>query len=101
MVPDQVIDRTKGIRPFTFFEGGIVCHVPFADPFDGGIGKVVRKCGHSLEGEGVRLHDKGTIICMGMCEHRVMSEWPLTFGQRDLSSAQEPSLTCTEAGEGQ
>lgn len=64
VVPDQVIDRTKGIRPFTFFEGGIVCHVPFADPFDSGIGKVVRKCGASLEGEGVRLHEKGTIICM-------------------------------------
>ncbi|KAK5085806.1 S-methyl-5-thioadenosine phosphorylase [Lithohypha guttulata] len=64
VVPDQVIDRTKGIRPFTFFEGGFVCHVPFADPFDGQVGKVVRKCGHSLEGEGVRLHDKGTVICM-------------------------------------
>lgn len=67
VVPDQVIDRTKGIRPFTFFEGGFVCHVPFADPFDGGVGEVVRKCGHSLEGEGVTLHDKGTVICMGKC----------------------------------
>jgi len=25
---------------------------------------VVRKCGHSLEGDGVRLHDKGTVVCM-------------------------------------
>lgn len=66
VVPDQVIDRTKGIRPFTFFEGGFVCHVPFADPFDGSVGKIVRACGASLEGEGVRLHEKGTIICMGM-----------------------------------
>jgi len=66
VVPDQVIDRTKGVRPFTFFEGGFVCHVPFADPFDAGVGKIVRKCGHSLEGEGVTLHDKGTVICMGM-----------------------------------
>lgn len=65
VVPDQVIDRTKGIRPFTFFEGGFVCHVPFADPFDAGVGKVVRQCGHSLEGEGVVLHDKGTVVCMG------------------------------------
>lgn len=65
VVPDQIIDRTKGIRPFTFFEDGLVCHVPFADPFDGRVGDIVRECGHSLEGEGVRLHDKGTIICMG------------------------------------
>lgn len=64
VIPDSIIDRTKGIRPFTFFEDGIVCHVPFADPFDGGIAAVVRKCGHALEGQGVVLHDKGTIICM-------------------------------------
>ncbi|KAF2171486.1 hypothetical protein M409DRAFT_35801 [Zasmidium cellare ATCC 36951] len=64
VVPDQIIDRTKGIRPFTFFEGGMVGHVGFADPFDNKVGKIVRQCGHSLEGEGVRLHDKGTIICM-------------------------------------
>lgn len=65
IVPDQVIDRTKGIRPFTFFEDGIVNHVPFADPFDKEIGKVVRMCGHSLEGEGVVLHDRGTLVCVG------------------------------------
>lgn len=64
VVPDQIIDRTKGIRPFTFFEGGMVGHVGFADPFDNGVGKVVRQCGASLAGEGVRLHDKGTVICM-------------------------------------
>ncbi|KAF2091330.1 Methylthioadenosine phosphorylase [Saccharata proteae CBS 121410] len=64
VVPDQVIDRTKGIRPFTFFEKGMVGHVGFGDPFDEGLAKVVRKCGHSLEGEGVTLHDRGTLICM-------------------------------------
>lgn len=64
VVPDQIIDRTKGIRPFTFFEGGLVGHVGFGDPFDESLAKVVRKCGHSLEGEGVRLHDKGTLVCM-------------------------------------
>jgi 5'-methylthioadenosine phosphorylase len=58
VVPDQIIDRTKGmlqyirgmkyvligthlgIRPFTFFEKGLVGHVGFADPFDAKIGKV-------------------------------------------------------------
>lgn len=64
VIPDQVIDRTKGIRPFTFFEDGMVGHVGFGDPFDEGLAKIVRKCGHSLEGEGVRLHDKGLLICM-------------------------------------
>ncbi|KAI9712785.1 MAG: S-methyl-5-thioadenosine phosphorylase [Bogoriella megaspora] len=64
LVPDQIIDRTKGVRPFTFFEGGMVGHVGFADPFDEKLAQVVRKCGHSLEGEGVRLHDRGTVVCM-------------------------------------
>jgi 5'-methylthioadenosine phosphorylase len=40
--------------------------VGFADPFDERVAGVVRRCGHALGGEGVRLHDKGTIVCMGM-----------------------------------
>lgn len=38
----------------------------FADPFDENVAQIVKKCGHALEGEGVRLHDKGTVVCMGM-----------------------------------
>ncbi|KAF2429273.1 Methylthioadenosine phosphorylase [Tothia fuscella] len=64
VVPDQILDRSKGVRPLTFFEGGLVGHVGFGDPFDEGLAEVVRACGHSLEGEGVRLHDKGTVVCM-------------------------------------
>ncbi|KAI9682383.1 MAG: S-methyl-5-thioadenosine phosphorylase [Caeruleum heppii] len=64
LVPDQVIDRTKGFRPWTFFEGGMVGHVGFAEPFDEELATVVRRCGHVLEGDGVRLHDRGTLICM-------------------------------------
>jgi hypothetical protein len=40
--------------------------VGFADPFDEEIAKVVRACGHCLEGDGVVLHDRGTLVCMGM-----------------------------------
>ena len=65
VIPDQIIDRTKGIRPFTFFEEGMVGHVMFADPFDNELAKIIKKCGHSLEGDGVRLHDEGTLVCMG------------------------------------
>jgi len=64
VVPDQIIDRTKGIRPFTFFESGLVGHVPFADPFDEAVAQVVRTCGKSLEGDGVVLHERGTLVCM-------------------------------------
>ena len=65
VLPDQIIDRTKGVRPFTFFDGGVVGHVGFADPFDAGLAEVVKKCAAAMKGDGVVLHDKGTIICMG------------------------------------
>lgn len=65
VVPDQIIDRTKGIRPFTFFEGGVVGHVGFADPFDARIGDVVKGCAGALQGEGSRVHEGGVIVCMG------------------------------------
>ncbi|KOS17366.1 S-methyl-5'-thioadenosine phosphorylase [Escovopsis weberi] len=64
VVPDQAIDRTKGIRPFTFFEGGVVGHVGFADPFDAKLAAVVKTCAQQLEGDGVVLHEGGTVICM-------------------------------------
>ncbi len=32
VVPDQLIDRTRG-RPSTFFDDGIVAHIAFAEPF--------------------------------------------------------------------
>ncbi|KAF4595568.1 S-methyl-5'-thioadenosine phosphorylase [Ophiocordyceps camponoti-floridani] len=64
VVPDQIIDRTKGIRPFTFFEGGVVGHVSFADPFDAGLSRVIQSCAEHMDGEDVVLHDKGTLICM-------------------------------------
>lgn len=65
VVPDQVIDRTKGIRPFTFFEKGLVGHVGFADPFDEKLAQVVKNCAGAMQGEGSTLHEGGTIICMG------------------------------------
>jgi 5'-methylthioadenosine phosphorylase len=33
VAPDQLIDRTRGSRPATFFGDGVVAHVAFADPF--------------------------------------------------------------------
>ncbi|KDQ14573.1 hypothetical protein BOTBODRAFT_66158 [Botryobasidium botryosum FD-172 SS1] len=42
VVPNQVIDRTKSIRPVSFFEGtGVVAHATFGDPFSESLTKVV------------------------------------------------------------
>jgi 5'-methylthioadenosine phosphorylase len=57
---DQFIDRTKG-RAATFFEGGVVGHVSFADP----VCETLR--GHLLAAAreaGATTHDRGTYVCM-------------------------------------
>lgn len=41
VVPTQVIDRTKGIRPSTFFEKGFVAHAMFGEPFDLKLNKLI------------------------------------------------------------
>ena len=70
LIPDQIIDRTKGIRPFTFYQDGIVGHVPFADPFDPAIARVLDRCAGALQGHDnetappVVLHTEGTLVCM-------------------------------------
>lgn len=68
VVPDQVIDRTWG-REGTFFGGGVVCHVPMADPYDQGLREVVLRCKDVLEGQQQqqeggesKLHDGGTVV---------------------------------------
>lgn len=97
VVPDQIIDRTKGVRPFTFFEGGVVGHVPFADPFDKALSTVIVGCGSILSGDGVRLHVKGTLICMGRFYDSTVRH-TLIKTQKDRSFRRVQRATCTELG---
>ncbi|ORY87683.1 5'-methylthioadenosine phosphorylase [Protomyces lactucae-debilis] len=70
VVATQIIDRTKGIRPSTFFAEGVVGHCAFGDPFDLALTQLVAECTDALEGDGVKLHTRGTegqdltIVCM-------------------------------------
>lgn len=41
VIPTQIIDRTKGIRPATFFEKGFVGHAMFGEPFDLRLNKLI------------------------------------------------------------
>ena len=69
-VAGGVVDWTKGVRERTFFEDGVVGHVGMAEPFDGVLSGVVRGAiGRRgvLEGEGVEVHGRSTIICIGEC----------------------------------
>jgi 5'-methylthioadenosine phosphorylase len=64
VVPDQLIDRTRGIRASTFFGDGCVAHVQFGDPFDHGLRKlVITSAAASLANDG-SLHPRGTMIVM-------------------------------------
>lgn len=68
VLPTQIIDRTKGIRPASYFNDvSIVAHAGFGDPFSNGfvkwletrVTKVLEK-----EGRGVKLFTDKCIVVM-------------------------------------
>ncbi len=61
VIPDQFIDRTKGVRKDTFFGNGIVGHVQFADPVCADLSAVLFD---SAEAAGATVHRGGTYVCM-------------------------------------
>ncbi len=61
VVPNQLFDRTRGIRASTFFGEGIAGHVAFADPFCGELRDLLLA---AAKNSGVTTHDGGTYICM-------------------------------------
>ncbi|KZT40938.1 Methylthioadenosine phosphorylase [Sistotremastrum suecicum HHB10207 ss-3] len=66
VIPSQIIDRTKGIRPASFFEGtSVVAHAGFGDPFSGKLTawleKEVKK---ALDAKNVDLHTDKCVVCM-------------------------------------
>jgi 5'-methylthioadenosine phosphorylase len=60
VVPDQIIDRTRG-RPSTFFGDGLVAHVAFADPFCPALRGVLRDSARETE---ATVHSGGTYVVM-------------------------------------
>ena len=57
------------VRPWTYFEDGVVSHVGFADPFDNELRKIIFNAVEGkgvLEGENVKMHETGLLVCMGM-----------------------------------
>jgi 5'-methylthioadenosine phosphorylase len=60
LIPDQLIDRTKG-RVSTFFGDGIVAHVLFARPFCPELSKILYETGKEV---GASIHNGGTYLVM-------------------------------------
>ncbi|GAA5906835.1 hypothetical protein JCM6882_006842 [Rhodosporidiobolus microsporus] len=73
IVPDQIIDRTKGIRPSTYFDGSMVGHAMFGEPFDVDLRSFILPHikeaintfpGHINPADEPRLHSGKTLVVM-------------------------------------
>lgn len=79
VLPAQIIDRTKGVRPASFFEGtGVVAHAAFGDPFaarlvrwlEGRVRAVLAEEAARVQREtgrpdaGPRVHADKCVVCM-------------------------------------
>jgi 5'-methylthioadenosine phosphorylase len=60
LVPDQIIDRTRG-RISTFFGDGVVAHIPFSEPFCPELSRFLYQCAVDA---GASVHFRGTYIAM-------------------------------------
>jgi 5'-methylthioadenosine phosphorylase len=60
VIPDQFFDRTRG-RISTFFGGGIVAHISFADPVCGQLSQLVHEAASQLD---INSKRGGTYLCM-------------------------------------
>ncbi len=60
LIPDQLIDRTRG-RVSSFFGDGIVAHIPFADPFCPELSQLLYQ---SAKEAGASVHSGGTMVVM-------------------------------------
>lgn len=61
VLPDQFIDRTKGVRASTFFGDGVVGHVQFGRPTCDRLRALVAACARD---GGATVHEGGTCIVM-------------------------------------
>ncbi len=61
LLVDQFVDRTNQARPTTFFGGGIVAHIPFAEPVCSHLRQVIYKANRELD---IQIHNGGTYLNM-------------------------------------
>ncbi len=78
LIPDQLFDRTRS-RVNSFYEGGIVVHCTFADPFCSTLSQALDEAAASLGN--VKVHRGGTYLCMEgplfstRAESRIYRQW--------------------------
>lgn len=91
VIPDQFIDRTKGVRKDTFFGNGIVAHAGFADPVCACLSDTLEA---AAKAAGATVHRGGTYICM---EGPAFSTRAESFMYRGLEASVIGMTNLTEA----
>jgi len=91
VIPDQFIDRTKGVRKDTFFGNGVVAHAGFADPVCPYLSDTLEKAAKEA---GATVHRGGTYVCM---EGPAFSTRAESFMYRDLGASVIGMTNLTEA----
>ncbi len=61
VIPDQLVDRTRGSRTYSFFADGLVVHVPFASPFCDRLRPLAVQAARSA---GATTHQDGVYCCV-------------------------------------
>lgn len=88
VVLDQLVDRTRG-RADTYFDGGVVGHVGFADPYCPEAGRIVAAAARD---EGVTVHEGGTVVVIPgpRFSTRAESQWYRRQGWDVVNMTQYP-----------
>lgn len=88
VVCDQLVDRTSG-RADTFFDGPVVNHVSFADPYCPELRTVALD---ACRAEGVTVHDGGTMVVIQgpRFSTRAESRWYRAAGWQVINMTQYP-----------
>jgi 5'-methylthioadenosine phosphorylase len=60
VIPDQIFDRTRS-RPLTFFGGGLVVHISFAEPFCPELSQAVYA---AVQATGATVHQGGAFVAI-------------------------------------
>lgn len=85
---DQLVDRTSG-RADTFFDGGVVGHVSFADPYCPELRASLARAGEAL---GMTVHGEGTVVVIQgpRFSTRAESAWYRSAGWHVINMTQYP-----------
>lgn len=77
VIPEQIIDRTKG-RPSTLFGEGIVAHIAFDEPFCPDVNRWLNEAGSAV---GAKIHWGGTFVVIEgpqfstIAESKIHRDW--------------------------